>query len=351
MNVMNIRYEDLVEKGFSIPNYRGLIIPNSPACLRRLAEDMKLLAQDAALITTPNIAVPAELTSYFDPMVVQIFTGPRNANMLFGEVKKGDWVTAYVKFRVQEYTGHTTVYSDYADGAVSGVNENWLAREQYPFQTTIRYGDREAAVSAEAKINIASEKQRAAANTLAIDLNKFYLFGVEGKEIYGLLNDPNLNASITPGTAAGGSDTEWAEKTANEIYNDVISLSAHLKQNSMGLIGNNNKLVLAVSQESDGMLAKINELGLSVRQMLKNEFGDRLEIVQIPELYNATSGSTIMLMAKDILGAPVAQLAFGEKFRAHQPVRGLSCWMQKFSASTYGAIIYYPFAIATMEGV
>lgn len=341
---MNLTFDAAREGGFIFPGARGWINTRDTA-------HMQELAQDAALITTPNSGVPAEFLAYIDPMVIEILTAVRNARKIFPEVKKGDWTTPYFKFRVQEYTGVTTPYSDYADGGVAGVNENWPSREQYIFQTTIKYGDLETDMASVAKMNLASEKQKAAARIIDIDANRFYLFGVEGKEIYGLLNDPNLNASITPGTAAGGSDTEWTEKTADEIYADVLSLAASLRQNSQGNINEDTPLVLVLSPQSNAQLGKINTYGLSVRQMLKNEFGTRLDFVELPELYNATSGSTIMLIAKEILGIPTAQLGFGVKYRAGRVVPELSSFKQKISASTYGAVVYYPFAIATMEGV
>lgn len=341
---MKLTFEAARQGGFVFPGARGWINTKDPA-------HMKELAQDAALITTPNAAVPAELLAYIDPVVIEILTAPRNARKIFPEVKKGDWTTPYMKFRVQEYTGVTTPYSDYADGGVSGVNENWPSREQYLFQTTIKYGDLETDMASVAKMNLASEKQKAAARIIDIDANRFYLYGVAGKEIYGLLNDPNLNASITAGTAATGGGTEWADKTADEIYNDVLSLAASLRQNSQGNINEDTPLVLVLAPSSNSQLGKINQFGLSVRQMLKNEYGDRLDFVELPELYNSASGSTVMLIAKEILGIPTAQLGFGEKYRALPVVRELSSYKQKVTATTYGCILYYPFAIATMEGI
>lgn len=342
--MINLSFDAAREGGFIFPGARGWINTKDHA-------HMQTLAQDAALITTPNAAVPAELLAYIDPMVIEILTAVRNARKIFPEVKKGDWTTPYFKFRVQEYTGVTTPYSDYADGGVAGVNENWPSREQYIFQTTIKYGDLETDMASVAKMNLASEKQKAAARIIDIDSNRFYLYGVAGKEIYGLLNDPNLNAAITAGTAANGGGTEWADKTANEIYNDVLALAASLRQNSQGNINEDTPLVLVLSPQSNSQLGKINEFGLSVRQMLKNEYGDRLDFVELPELYNAESGSTIMLIAKEILGIPTAQLAFGEKYRALPVVRELSSYKQKVTATTYGCVLYYPFAIATMEGL
>ena len=170
-----------------------------------------------------------------------------------------------------------------------------------------------------------------------------------GKKIYGLLNDPNLNASIVPESVNGS--TEWGKKSADQIYADILKLVSVLRQNSMGNINEDTPLVMALSPSSNSMLAKINTYGLSVRQMLTNEYGARLSFVELPELYSASGGSAVMLMAKDILGSPVAQLGFGEKYHACPMVRKLSSFEQKVVAGTYGAIIYYPFAIAAMEGV
>lgn len=336
---------------FELARQKGFIFPGARGWMNtRDARHMEALAQDAALVSTPNATVPAEFLAYIDPMVIEILTAVRNARKIFPEVKKGDWTTPYEKFRVEEFTGVTTPYSDYADGGESNVNENWPAREQYRFQTTIKYGDLEVDMAAVAKMNLASSKQKSAARIIDIDANRFYLYGVAGKEIYGLLNDPNLNPSITPGTAAG-SGTAWSGKTANEIYGDILLLWGELKQNSGGNINEDTKLVLALSPESNSQLGKINELGLSVVTMLKNLFGDRLELVELPELYSSTAGNTIMMLARDILGTPVAQLGFGEKYRAGRVVPELSSFKQKITATTYGCILYYPFAVTTMEGV
>lgn len=186
---MNPTFEQAKRYGFIFPGARMWATP----------ENRARIAQDAALITTPNTTVPAELLAYIDPMVIEILTAPRRAREIFGEEKKGDWTTPYMKWRVDEMTGKTEPYSDYANGTTSGVNSEWQTRVQYVFQTSITYGDFEVDMSSTAKVNLAASKQRAAANVIDIDQNRFYLLGVAGKEIYGILNDPNLPAAITAG--------------------------------------------------------------------------------------------------------------------------------------------------------
>ena len=174
-------FAEAAQAGFVFPQARSWIAGNVPA-----------LAQDAALVTTPNTGVPVEFTAYIDPMVVEIQTSVRNAMAVFPEEKKRDGTSSYAKRRTDELVGQTQPYSDYANGTTSDVNSNWLSREQYVFQTSIKYGDMEVDLAAQAKIELAAAKQRAAATIIDIDSNKFYLFGVAGKSIYGILNDPNL---------------------------------------------------------------------------------------------------------------------------------------------------------------
>ena len=324
-------FKEAASKGFIFPEARAWI--GQPG-----------MAQDAALISTANTTVPVELTAYIDPRVVEILTAVRNARALFNEVQKGDWTTTYDKWAVSEFTGDTQPYTDYANGTTSGVNYDWMSREQYVYQTTITYGDKEVDVSAKAKIDLASQKQLSAANTLDIASNKFALLGVAGKAIYGVLNDPNLPASEALGTA-------WTAATAETIFNDINSkLFAKLSTRSGGHITYDTPLKLAVSPASIAFLGRTNSYGKTVMEMLKNQFTN-LEVVTIPELASLSAGDTIFMIAPELDGMPSAELPFGVKMRAGRLVPGLSHWSQKYVASTYGGIVYRPFCFASIYGM
>ena len=58
-----------------------------------------------------------------------------------------------------------------------------------------------------------------------------------------------------------------------------------------------------------------------------------------------------MILAEEIEGQPVVEFGYTEKYKAHSIIRESSSMHQKISAGTYGAIVYYPFAIVTMLGV
>ena len=336
---MNPTFEQAKRYGFIFQGARMWATP----------ENRARIAQDAALITTPNTTVPAELLAYIDPMVIEILTAPRRAREIFGEEKKGDWTTPYMKWRVDEMTGKTEPYSDYANGTTSGVNSEWQTRVQYVFQTSITYGDFEVDMSSTAKVNLAASKQRAAANVIDIDQNRFYLLGVAGKELYGILNDPNLPAAITAGATGTGGSTKWADKTTVQIYNDVLALFAQLSEQSSGLIDKDTPLKICLSPELAVRLGAATDFNLSVLDKLKMYF-TRIDIVTVPEQHSMTAGETMFLIAPEVNGQRSGTLAFGEKMRAGRVVPDLSSFRQKFVGTTYGGIVLMPFAFAQMTG-
>ena len=325
-------FSEAAQAGFVFPQARAWIDGNIPA-----------LAQDAALVTTPNTGVPVEFLAYIDPMVVEILTSVRNAKAVFEEQKKGDWTTSYAKWRADEIVGSTQPYSDYANGTDSDVNSNWLSREQYVFQTSIKYGDMEVDMAAQAKIELAAAKQRAAATIIDIDANKFYLFGVAGKQIYGILNDPNLPNATTV--------TAWASKTTANIYADILnSLFGVLASNSGGHITNSTPLKLLVSPAMNVLLGKAADFNVSVLDMMAKYFTS-LEVVVIPELATMAAGDTIFLVAPEVNGTPTGMLAFGDKFRLGRVIPDMSSFRQKAVCTTYGGIVLQPFAFASITGM
>lgn len=338
-------FNDLVSYGFRL-NAPGAV----PARGWIENDNLRTLANDAALVTVPNSAVPAELTAYYDPRIIDIVTRPLKAREVFSEVQKGDWTTAYAKFRTNELTGSTQPYTDFGQSRTSNVNYNWITRQQYVFQTLIEYGDFEEAVSAVAKIQLAADKQRAAAHVIDVDSNLFYLLGVAGMDIYGILNAPNLSAAITPAPTGTGASPLWADKTTQQIYDDILALHEQLVSQCDGWVDQSSPLTLLISPASAVQLGKATNFNVSVLDML-NKYFSSLKIVTLPELADETAGERIILIADSMSGNPTGELAFSDKIRAGRVIPEVSSFRQKWTSTTYGAIIYYPFAIATMLGI
>jgi Uncharacterized protein conserved in bacteria (DUF2184). len=342
---------------YSIPTFReaaarGFVFDGGRSWILRdpngLITNLRQLAADAALVTAPSSGVPAEMLMLVDSEVIKILTAPLAATEIFSETKYGDWTTDVVTWRIAEEVGETQPYSDYGNAGMADANSNWRRNEQYIFQTNITYGDREVDVASAAKINLVAEKQQAAASIVASDSNKFYLRGVAGLEIYGILNDPNIPAALVAPNGAGGTP-EWHTKTPQEMHNDILTCFRELTVNSNGLITPNTPLKLAVSPESMADMGQVTDDLFNLLDMIKKYFAD-LTIVILPELATV-AGNKMYLIAPVVMGQKTATLGFSDKYRAGRVIPDVSSMKQKVTATTYGAIIKMPFAIASMTDI
>ena len=322
------------------------------------------LAMDAlpTLTTDPNSAVPAMLTTLIDPQVFEILFAPNKAAEIMGEVQRGTWLDETAMFPVAEATGEVSSYGYYSNDGRSGVNTNWPQRQAYLFQTTKSYGERELERAGLARINWVTEIDKAA----ALNLNKFsnyaYFFGVLGLQNYGLLNDPNLSASLTPATKAAGG-TAWISAgkinaTANEIYADIQAIYYQLVVQANGLVQQDTEMVMALPPTSAVALTATNSFNVNVGDLLKKNF-PKLKIETAVQ-YGAVSstntqgyaaGNLVQLIATELEGQKTGFCGFNEKMRAHPIIREMSAFRQKMTAGTWGTVLRMPFAIASMVGV
>jgi hypothetical protein len=354
---------------------RGVSLPNIIAYLPeefKLDENLAMdslpqlaqMAMDAqpTLTLAPNSSVPSFLTTLIDPQVFKILFAPNRAAIIMGEVRKGTWLDETVMFPTIEYTGEVSSYGDFADSGRAGVNTNWPQRQAYLFQTIKQYGDRELERAGLAKINYVSEIDQSAALVLNKFANFSYFFGVTGLQNYGLINDPNLTASLTPATKAAGG-TKWISAgvvvaTANEVYTDIQSMYFQLIQQTSGLVEADSKLVLAMSPGSEVALTATNSFNVNVFDLLKKNFPNiRFEtavqygVTTTANPQGNAAGNVVQLIAEEIEGQQTGYCAFNEKMHAQPIVRLLSSFRQKVLAGIWGTVIRQPFAIVNMLGV
>lgn len=328
-----------------------------------LACDMlpQVLSQPV-LTTAPNSGVPSFLTTMIDPAVFQILFAPNKAAVILGEVRKGTWLDETIMFPTVEHQGEVSTYGDYAENGHAGVNTNWPQRQAYLFQCIKEYGDRELERAGLARINWVSEIDVAAATVLNKFANQAYFYGVQGLQNYGLTNDPNLPASITPAPKAAGG-TQWIvngviNATANEVFNDIQSMFYQLVVQTQGLVELDSKLVIVMSPQVEVALTATNTFNVNVSDLLKKNFPNiRFETaVQ----YGVTStlnpqgqagGNLVQMMVEEVEGQQTGFCAYNEKMHAQPIVRQLSSFRQKVLAGVWGAVLRQPFAIASMIGV
>ncbi|MFJ7315265.1 hypothetical protein ACIQVE_21380 [Pseudomonas sp. NPDC098747] len=306
------------------------------------------IAQDAALVTTPNNGVPAWMTQYTSPKLIKVLTEKLGAEEVFDPSRMGGYGTMTATFPMIEHTGAVGAYADYGRDGHAGFNANWPSREAFYFQTIVTWGDLELAVMAQGKIDAASQKQDAAALVMKTAHNSIWFYGVQNLANWGILNDPRLNPAIPP-LPNTSSDLEWADKDDQEIYADVKLLYKTLVGQNRGRVNKKTKMSLILDTDSEAELDKKSLYGESVVVSLKKAYPN-MEIVSAVEMDTA-AGRVAMLIAHDVMGQKTGELGYVELLKAHGVVRDLSSLRQKYSGANFGAVMYQPNAIATMIGI
>lgn len=343
----------------------GIILPD---VVSYATDEMKrnyTLALDAqpALATAPNSSVPLILTTYIDPEVVRVAFAPTEAAVILTEKKVGTWLDDTAMFPVVEATGETTSYGDFNSNGSTGVNTNWPQRQSYHFQTMKQYGEREVERAGLSRLNWVAEIDLAAADVLNRFSNFTYFFGVQGLQNYGLLNDPNLAALLTPGIKANGG-VKWmgsgglVNATANEVYLDIQNMFWQLTTATSGLVKANSKMILAMNPGTAVALTATNSFGVDVYKLLKQNFPNiRFETavqygtISAQNPQGLAGGNMVQLIAESIEGQQVAYCSFTEKMRAHKIIPDTSSWRQKVTSGTWGSVIRKPYGIVGMIGV
>ena len=325
------------------------------------------LAMDAqpALTTAPNSGIPQWLTTFIDPTIINVLFSPLKAAKIFGEVKKGDWLMQTALFPIVEYTGEVSSYGDFNENGRTGLNTDFPNRQSYLYQIIKEYGELEMERAGLARIAWAAELDKAAINILNRFQNNTYFFGVQGLQNYGGLNDPNLSASLTPSAKAAGGVTWFTpggspNATANEVYNDILSIYEQLVIQAGGVVelDMEQTMVLAMSPAVQVALDFTNTYGITTRDMLRKAFPNmRMEtavqygVQTTANTPGIVAGNLVQLIAENAGGQDTCFCAFNEKLRTHKIVIALSSFKQKATQGTWGTVIRQPYAIASMLGV
>ncbi|NVN09716.1 DUF2184 domain-containing protein [Nguyenibacter vanlangensis] len=309
-------------------------------------------------VTAPNSGVPFAFTQYVDPAVIKAFITPTRAAEVYGEAKKGDWITDTALFPVVSLTGRVAAYGDSSQDGTADANANWVNRQSFHYQIWTQWGEREIERMGAGKLDWVSQKNLGAASTLNKQQNLVYLFGISGLECYGALNDPRLPAAIQPTAKAGSSGTVTAWTDTSDpvaVYGDIIALFGQLNNQMMGVLTLETPLTLVLPTERQQALLYANSYNTTLRDLISKSLPN-LKIETLPEAGIVMSGGTqtvckMQMFVDTIEGQKSVTTAFTEKLRAHAVERYSSNFRQKKSQGTWGTIWFYPMACATMEGI
>lgn len=322
----------------------GIILPDT---VRNVSTASADYAMDAASLSptqmlVTNGGIPAFLTTWVDPKVIETLVARMAASQILGETKKGDWTTTTAMFVTIEPTGQVATYNDWSANGSSGANVNYPQRESYHFQTWTEWGDKELANAGAGYVDWAAEVDKASALTIAKFFNKSYLYGIAGLRNYGLTNDPALIAPVA-------ATVDYASATPEDIANDFVRQMGRLITQSNGVIDGSEPLVWASAPSAINDIRRTNSYGLSAEKKIRESYPN-IEFVAVPE-FDTASGRLAQMWAREIDGQPSGEVAFTEKMRAHAVERYSTNTRQKKSAGTFGAVIYRPFACTQTLGV
>lgn len=300
--------------------------------------DKMIIAQDTAMLTTPNAGVLQMFTQFIDPEVTRILFSPNSLTEALQEVQKGDWTTSVMTFPVVENGGKPVTYGDWNDNGTTSANVNYHNRQSYNYQQFLRVGEKEAAIYGEAKLSWAAELELGIVESLNKMQHEIYAFGVAGLQNYGVLNDPNLLPAIPIADA-------WKFELPLKIVADIQKMFKQLAKQANGLVKRTDDLILLMSPEQEALITAANDYGLNVADYLKKSFPN-LSIYSVPE-YSTASGQVVQLVLRKYQGSDTIQLAYAEKMRVHPMIQKASGWIQKRCQTTYGAIIRRPMFVVT----
>ncbi|KMQ83622.1 hypothetical protein RF55_19535 [Lasius niger] len=331
--------------------------------IKRFSNEPGALGMDADPTWQPqtglSAGVPAVVTTEIDAQVIHSLVAPTKSEDIFGAEIRGDRTTRNYLFPVLENAGTTAAYGDFSQNGDSGANANWINRQYFPYQTWVKYGDLESNLMAAGQIQLVTEVRTSATMSLNKRGNLINLYGVEGLQNYGALNDPSLPPAIQPNPKAGANSatvTAWDQtEDPTAIYTDIPALFKQLNIQMMGNIDNSSKLVLVLPSELSQVLTYTNSFGITLEEMINKAYPN-MKIKFLPEAgvemsggYNKTRFA--MLFAEEVDGVRSVQTYFVDKLISHRLEAYSTHYRQKYSQASWGTVWKRPMACAIMVGI
>ncbi len=352
---------------------------SAPLIAKDLAEAKEmttaLMSQGMAMDTDtfafnlPSNGVPLPLlTIWTSRMIEQIYKEPTLA-MLTDSWQQGAPGVMETKIPTLGYNGYVAPYNDYSMGGSTSINTDWVTRQIGYFEETLSWGTMQQAQFGIAKIDYVNKLREAMAINIAQFQNDLGFQGYTGipdtdqPMLWGILNEPNLNAAITlpadgqvPGTLTP--TTAWSGKDYAQIIRDVQLLVAQVIQQGVGTVNTQSKFTLAFPPSADAALMTSTPYGVTVIEQLRKMFKG-IEFVMTTNFEAAlvTTGEntdeTVVMVLFDnpkTKEKPYSEL-FVVKWQGHRPVPMASAIVEKVSMGLGGVVLKWPMYVSYAYGV
>lgn len=324
---------------------------------------------DTYQFNIPSSGIPQPLTTIWTSRMIEMLYKTRTLNEIAGAWQQGAPGVTDIKIPVMQYSGVADVYSDLSMNGSTSLNFNWVSRQIAYFEQSIVYGELQQAQFGLIKIDYSNRLREATAEIIAQAQNDIGFQGYTGipstsqPHIFGILNEPNLNAAISlpndgviPGTST--STTAWMGKDFNQIVRDFRLIIAQALSQAEGHATLKTKGKFGLPPSSFAALTTPNPISsVTVLQYMKEAYPN-IEFVMIPnfEASMVTTGTTTnqtvgMLLFQHPNGEMPYDELFVTKWQGHRPVPMGSAINEKISYALGGALLKYPFLVTYCYGI
>lgn len=294
-----------------------------------------------------NINMPAGILSQVSVNVVENILQYRAGDeALGGRQKLLDFYQQEYYVPMVERLGSSVPYNDYDDAISAGINLSFDKTGHYRFSNNVVVGELEEAQLSAANVNARDYITSASSEALMIEFNRVAFNGYVdngGKNlVYGLLNNPSLNAYEN-------STKKFADMSWEEVVTFFSSAMAKIRKQSGNNIQRGSKLRAVVSAKAfDYLRLKYTNLGVNVLTEIQRSMetiGVEFKIISAIELDNANANQDVIyFILENNLGgvSDTTTLGYSEIARMGNVVVGSSYTMQKMSVGTTGAVVFKP---------
>ncbi len=326
----------------------------------RLAEDRlgQFAMDDTYAYSVPSNGIDPILNTIFSNRVFMQLLQPTVSRRVSHEYQLGVWETESIRIPTISYDGHSENYADYGSGGMSTINSNWVARDTLRMMTTVSYGELEIQMYGQAKIDAIGQKREGMAERIKLEQDKVWFFGYAGKQVYGLLNAPELanKVAVSPNGVSGFS--YWSTKTYLEMVADVIALQAKIQVSTMARADcYKDKFYLIVPPVNMAYFAIPGPVGFpSLKTYLLDTFpGMEIVAAQFMQGTGTPIGSSTpnyMAIIYDMVGGQECALnVFQQLLKAGPVIPHETYWNQVFSWTITGFYGAQSSGIYLMSGV
>ncbi len=326
----------------------------------RLAEDRlgQMAYDDTYAYSVPSNGVDPIINTIFSNRVFMQLLQPTVSRRVSHEYQLGVWETESIRIPTVSYDGHSEIYADYGSGGMSTINSNWVPRDTLRMMTTVSYGELEIQLYGQAKIDAIGQKREGMAERIKLEQDKVWFFGYAGKQVYGLLNAPELanKVAVSPNGASGFS--YWSTKTYLEMVADVIALQAKIQVSTMSRADcYKDKFYLIVPPINMAYFATPGPFGFPSLKTYLLETFPGMEIVAAQFMQGTgtpigSSAPNYMAIIYDMVGGQECALnVFQQLLKAFPVIPHGTYWNQVFSWTITGFYGAQSSGIYLMSGV